>query len=205
MKRASLAAAAALALWLAWDISARVHRVDPGIVRDTATAAAYAALQEEHAELVRRADRQAGVIGNLQAELAGLRRRPPRVMTVYDTLVRVDTVTVFVRLEAGDGELRAIAAGPVDTTGLRQPRRESYDVRDCDRWWLDGSGLICQRSPWGHLWAGIGAGAQRAEAPGLWAGAWLRWRPSTDSPWSITVEGEPDRVRAYVGREVRLF
>lgn len=200
------AVAVLLALWLAWDVSARVHRSEPVIVRDTAGAAAYRTLEQEYEELRARADRQAGVIGNLRAEVEGLRRRSPGTVTVYDTLVAVDTVRVYLRVGAVDGEVTSVGAGPViDTLGRRQPKRETHDVRGCSEWWLDDRGLICRRSPWGHLWARGMAGATRADRIEPWASVEFQWRPSLDSPWSVSVARDPERWLLFVARELRIF
>jgi hypothetical protein len=198
-------AALLLTFWLAWDVSARVHRGEPVVVADTATEAAYADLQEEYAQLLARADRQAGLIGNLQAELAGLRRQQPVRVVVYDTVVRVDTVAVPIRVGDLGGRVEALIAGRPDSTGARVPRLVAYDVSGCDRWWVDGSGSVCERSPWGHLWLGLGAGGEWGDRIAPSAVAWLLWKPSKDSPWSLKVERELERTRIFVGREVRIF
>jgi hypothetical protein len=149
--------ATVLLMWVGHLIGTLVRPTPPPVIAtDTANAAAYRAqlaTVQRYAELATsQRDGLRGMLDDAQARIRGLESRPPRRVTVYDTLVSIvrDTVIQTVRVE---GDRLYIDRLVPDTAGLHQPQQLSgAQIGDCDDGLVvTGSVVVCNRPRLGHV------------------------------------------------------
>lgn len=188
----------------------RPAEVRTELVVDTASAALWRArhdrLAREHADSV-------GLLEKARRAAAGIERRTPARVVVYDTVVdlRRDTVILYAQQDAR-GRL-TIGAGVPDSAGHRPVEARGISIGDCDDGWsIRGTSVVCNRARLGHLSVIVRGGVEvqaldypalRPE-PALATG--LRWQPSYRSTWAVEATAEPSgRVKLQVERGFRLF
>jgi hypothetical protein len=180
------------------------------LVVDTASAAQWRARAERHA---REAAEAKGAVERLRRELAGIERRAPRTVTVYDTIVdlRQDTVILAARVD-GSGVLTLDVATP-DSAGHRPATARGIRLGDCDDGWtVRGLDVQCNRARLGHLSvigrAGVetrpAAYPELTAAPAIEAG--IRWTPSYRSTWAVEATAAPGgRAILRIEKGLRIF
>lgn len=171
----------------------------PYVPADTVSGGMLDDLQQERDDLQRRAQRQGSLIENLRATIEGLEARRPERVTVFDTVIRYDTVPVFLTVGMEGDEATALRVEPADSAGMGQPREETFDVSGCDEWQVmpDGT-LVCDRPTFGHLSLVLfsALSVTSPESGGLVADVNLRWRKHNDSPWRIGARWTTTRPRS---------
>jgi hypothetical protein len=192
------------------DRQARPVGTAERVVVDTASAARWRARADR---LTREAADAQTTIERLKRELAGVERRAPRTITVYDTILdlRRDTVILAARIDAR-GVLTLDIATP-DSTGHRPATAGGIRVSDCDDGVLiAGLDIQCNRARLGHLAIITRAGVETHPAayPALTATptveAGLRWTPSYRSTWAVELTGDMrGRANLRIEKGLRLF
>ena len=184
---------------------------------DTATAAAWRlrATEAERAYQV-----AAGEAGGLRGKLAtavarirGLEARELPIVTVFDTIVRPDTVILSVGIDRG-GHLVGSVGLRADSGGYRPGDTAPADVGACDDGWhLVGTHFVCDRARLGHLVVLARAGAAaplerrfRAESVAGSAELALRWTPAYRSTLGLELATTSSgRLELRVEKGLRLW
>lgn len=143
--------------------------------------------------------------GGLRGFIEGIQERPPRVITIVDTLIPPpDTVFRFATVDSR-GFLSLEMLSLRDSLYVPQLRTE-VNVSDCDEGYSINNGrVVCDIARFGHLYAVPGAGLR-----GAFAG--LEWERSYRSSWQFSAgrvfwydRSQADFWEFRVKRRLRLW
>lgn len=183
---------------------------------DTASAASWRArtdsLEHQYAAAAGELGGIKGKLATAAARIRGLEARALEVRTVFDTIIRPDTVLLSVAVDRG-GRVTGAVGIRADSSSYRPGVSAPADITSCDDGWhLEGLRLLCDRARLGHLSLVVRAGAA-GRAPPLppdsitWvAAAGLRWTPSFRSTMAAEISiDRRRRVELMLERGVRLW
>jgi hypothetical protein len=179
------------------------------VVVDTADANAW---RERAERYEREVSETRSLLGQLKRDLAGMERRTPTRITVYDTIISVERDTVILFASVDSKGVLTIDAGVPDATGHRPVSATGIITSDCDDGWLlRGTTVICNRARMGHLSiiARAGVAADQLAMPPVVvpvAEGGLRWTPSYRSQWAVELVSDVNgRAALRIERGLRLF